>query len=128
MGTRTGHMHWPSTWSGKVVWRNPEHRRHPSGSSSGGGCAPRAAVAAVLTRVSGVQVSSSGVRAAALGPNVEVVASSGDPFGGGICGIFHGHNISLNPAIPWLSWKFFNLLGGFPLYKCPSCIISQMHF
>ena len=89
--------------------------------------APRAAVAAVLMSVSGVQVSSSGVRAAASEPDAEVVASSGGPFGGDIWGIFPGH-ISLNPVILWLSWKFFNLLGDLPLYKFPSCIISQMHF
>lgn len=95
-------------------------KRPPSGRSSGTVSGPRPAVEAVLMRVSGVQ-------AVALGAGCLIRASSGGPFGGGIWGIFPGH-ITLNPAILWVSWKVFNLLHDLSLYKCPSCIISQMCF
>lgn len=75
----------------------------------------------------GCRLGSSGVQAAAQNRGVEAVTSSGCPFDGGIWGIFPGH-ITLQPAIFRLLWKFRDLLSDLPLYKFPSCIISQMCF
>lgn len=90
-----------------------QHRGRVSGSGP--------AVAAILMRECGLQVCNSGE------PDMEEVPCSGGPFVVGIWGIFPGL-LALNPAILWISWKFFNLLNDLPLYKFPSCIISQMCF
>lgn len=107
--------------------RNPQHQETSQWQHRGRVSGPGPAVAAILMRVCGVQVCNYREQAASLEPDMEEVPCLGGPFGVGIWGIFPGL-LALNPAILWISWKFFNLLNDLPLYKFPSCITSQMCF